>query len=97
MACRRVCVWCGLHCSCAWVDQLERTLGRVVEALGLAEMGKEVTNDVEMIVCRCHQLVKLEGEKIMDKVGGRCKTFLPSKVTKGFNRFETLKVDRCVK
>lgn len=47
---------------------MERTLGRVVEALGLAEMGKEVTNDVEMIVCRCQQLVKLEGEKIVDKV-----------------------------
>lgn len=47
---------------------MERTLGRVVEALGLAEMGKEVTSDVEMIVCRCFQLVKLEGEKIVDKV-----------------------------
>ncbi|MPC26912.1 Coiled-coil domain-containing protein 170 [Portunus trituberculatus] len=48
-------------------EKMERTLGRVVEALGLAEMGKEVTNDVEMIVCRCQQLVKLEGEKIVDK------------------------------
>ncbi|KAK4327077.1 hypothetical protein Pmani_002451 [Petrolisthes manimaculis] len=48
-------------------EKVERTLGRVVEALGLAEMGHEVTNDVEMIVCRCHQLSKLEGEKIVDK------------------------------
>lgn len=39
-----------------------------MESLGLAEMGHEVTNDVEMIVCRCQQLAKLEGEKIVDKV-----------------------------
>ncbi|ROT73449.1 Coiled-coil domain-containing protein C6orf97 [Penaeus vannamei] len=30
-------------------------------------MGQEVTNDVEMIICRCQQLAKLEGEKIVDK------------------------------
>ncbi|KAK7082663.1 hypothetical protein SK128_022132 [Halocaridina rubra] len=30
-------------------------------------MGHEVTNDIEMIVCRCQQLVRLEGEKIVDK------------------------------
>ncbi|XP_042231822.1 uncharacterized protein LOC121872839 [Homarus americanus] len=49
-------------------ERAGRVLGRVVEALGLAEMGQEVTNDVEMIICRCQQLAKLEGEKIVDKV-----------------------------
>lgn len=49
-------------------SQTERILNRVIEALGLTEMGQEVTNDVEMIICRCQQLAKLEGEKIVDKV-----------------------------
>lgn len=62
----------GLYSACCLGQQLERTLTRVTEALGLAEMGKEVTNDVEMIVCRCQQLVKLEGEKIVDKVSASC-------------------------
>ncbi|XP_063602940.1 plectin-like [Penaeus indicus] len=48
-------------------EKTERILNRVVEALGLTEMGQEVTNDVEMIICRCQQLAKLEGEKIVDK------------------------------
>nr|XP_027216874.1 uveal autoantigen with coiled-coil domains and ankyrin repeats-like [Penaeus vannamei] len=48
-------------------EKTERLLNRVVEALGLTEMGQEVTNDVEMIICRCQQLAKLEGEKIVDK------------------------------
>ncbi|XP_037804791.1 uncharacterized protein LOC119599105 [Penaeus monodon] len=49
-------------------EKTERILNRVIEALGLTEMGQEVTNDVEMIICRCQQLAKLEGEKIVDKV-----------------------------
>ncbi|XP_071515925.1 coiled-coil domain-containing protein 170-like isoform X2 [Panulirus ornatus] len=48
-------------------EKAGRTLARVVEALGLSEMGKEVTSDIEMIICRCQQLAKLEGEKIVDK------------------------------
>ncbi|XP_064113216.1 coiled-coil domain-containing protein 170-like [Macrobrachium nipponense] len=48
-------------------EKLSRVLGRVTEALRLSEMGHEVTNDVEMIICRCQQLAKLEGEKIVDK------------------------------
>ncbi|XP_042870162.1 cingulin-like [Penaeus japonicus] len=48
-------------------EKTERILNRVIEALGLMEMGQEVTNDVEMIICRCQQLAKLEGEKIVDK------------------------------
>ncbi|XP_069195617.1 coiled-coil domain-containing protein 170-like [Procambarus clarkii] len=48
-------------------EKAGRVLARVVEALGLAEMGREVTNDAEMIICRCQQLAKLEGEKIVDK------------------------------
>ncbi|CAL4140784.1 unnamed protein product, partial [Meganyctiphanes norvegica] len=48
-------------------EKAQRVVGRVVEALGLAEMGQEVTQDLELIVCRAQQLAKLEGEKIVDK------------------------------
>ena len=41
---------------------------RVVDALGLKELGDEVTKDIELVVCRAQQLAKLEGEKIIDKV-----------------------------
>ena len=43
-------------------------MSRVVEALGLKELGEEISHDTELVVCRAQQLAKMEGEKIVDKV-----------------------------
>lgn len=43
-------------------------MSRLVQALGLKELGNEVSRDAELVVCRAQQLAKLEGDKIVDKV-----------------------------